>query len=129
VTDRTARVMVIDDNPLSRELVTAVLEPVGCDIVTAATAEAGLELARTLPLDLILLDVRLPGMSGFEAIRIIRADPVLRTLPVVAVTAQAMQGDEAVALRAGFDAYVSKPIDNRRLRELVRGYLHLPGPS
>jgi CheY-like chemotaxis protein len=129
VTDRPARVLVIEDNPLSRELVTAVLESVGCDIVTAESAEVGLELARTLPLDLILLDVRLPGMSGFEAIRIIRADPELRTLPVVAVTAQAMQGDEITALRAGFDAYLSKPIDNRRLRELVRGYLQLPGPS
>lgn len=126
MTARRARVLVIEDNPLSRELVSAVLESVGCEIVTTGSAEAGLELARTLELDLILLDMRLPGMSGFEAIRLIRADPALQTLPVVAVTAQAMQGDEASALRAGFDAYLSKPIDNRRLRELVRAYLPPP---
>ena len=129
MTDRVSRVLVIEDNPLSRELVFAVLESLGCDIITAASAEEGLELAQSLQLDLILLDLRLPGMSGYEAIRMIREHPVLRSVPVVAVTAQAMQGDEASALRAGFDAYLTKPIDNRRLRELVRGYLHLPGPS
>jgi CheY-like chemotaxis protein len=129
VTERVSRVLVIEDNPLSRELVFAVLESLGCDIVTAGSAEEGLELAQSLEPDLILLDLRLPGMSGYEAIRVIREHPVLRSVPVVAVTAQAMQGDEATALRAGFDAYLSKPIDNRRLRELVRGYLHLPGPS
>jgi CheY-like chemotaxis protein len=121
-------VLLVEDNPLSRELVIAVLEPLGCEIVTAASAEEGLELAQSLPLDLILLDMRLPGMSGYEAIRAIRDQATLRELPVVAVTAQAMQGDEASVLRAGFDAYISKPIDNRRLRELVRGYLQLPDP-
>jgi CheY-like chemotaxis protein len=129
VTDRMSRVLVIEDNPLGRELVFAVLESLGCDIVTAGSAEEGLELAQSLELDLILLDLRLPGMSGYEAIRIIRDHPVLRSTPVVAVTAQAMQGDEASALRAGFDAYLSKPIDNRQLRDVVRGYLRLPGPS
>lgn len=129
MTDRVSRVLVIEDNPLSRELVSAVLESLGCDVVTAGSAEEGLELAQSLELDLILLDLRLPGMSGYEAIRMIRDHPVLRSVPVVAVTAQAMQGDEASALRAGFDAYLTKPIDNRRLRDLVRGYLRLPGPS
>lgn len=120
---------MIEDNPLSRELVSAVLESLGCDIVTAGSAEEGLERAQSLEPDLILLDLRLPGMSGYEAIRIIREHPVLRSVPVVAVTAQAMQGDEAAALRTGFDAYLSKPIDNHRLRELVRGYLRWPGAS
>jgi CheY-like chemotaxis protein len=124
-----SRVLVIEDNPLSRELVFAVLESLGCDVVTAGSAEEGLELAQSLELDLILLDLRLPGMSGYEAMRVIREHPALRSVPVVAVTAQAMQGDEASVLRAGFDAYLSKPIDNRRLRDMVRGYLHLPGPS
>ena len=129
MTDRVSRVLVIEDNPLSRELVFAVLESLGCDTVTAGSAEEGLELAESMELDLILLDLRLPGMSGYEAIAVIRRHPVLGSVPVVAVTAQAMQGDEASALRAGFDAYLSKPIDNQRLRELVRGYLRLPGPS
>ena len=129
MTDRVSRVLVIEDNPLSRELVFAVLESLGCDTVTAGSAEEGLELAESMELDLILLDLRLPGRSGYEAIAVIRRHPVLGSVPVVAVTAQAMQGDEASALRAGFDAYLSKPIDNQRLRELVRGYLRLPGPS
>ena len=128
MTDRVFRVLVIEDNPLSRELVTAVLESVGCDIVTAGSAETGLELAHRVPLDLILLDLRLPGMSGLDAIRTIRADPVLTDLPVVALTAQAMHGDETGALAAGFDAYISKPIDNQRLRDVVREYLQLRLP-
>lgn len=129
MTDRVFRVLVIEDNPLSRELVTAVLEPVGCDIVTAGSAETGLELAHRVALDLILLDLRLPGMSGVDAIRIIRSDPVLADLPVIALTAQAMQGDEAGALAAGFDAYISKPIDNQRLRDVVREFLQHRMPS
>jgi CheY-like chemotaxis protein len=128
VTDRVARVLMVDDNALSRELVAAVLELLGCDVVTAASAEEGLALADTLPPDVILLDMRLPGMSGSEALRVIREHPRLRGLPVIAITAHAMHGDEASALRAGFDAYLSKPIDNRRLRDLVRGYLELRSP-
>jgi len=117
------RVLVIEDNPLNLELVSGVLESLGCDIVPAGTAELGLQLATQAPPDVILLDMWLPGMSGEEAIRLIRQDRALRDIPVIAITAQAMRGDEASALRLGFDAWISKPIDNRRLRELVRGYL------
>lgn len=117
------RVLVIEDNALSLELVTVVLESIQCEVVPAGSAELGLQLALAEPVDLILLDLRLPGMSGHEAIRLIRQHASLRAIPVIAVTAQAMHGDEAEALRAGFDAYLSKPINNARLRELVRGYL------
>jgi two-component system cell cycle response regulator DivK len=121
----TGRVLVIEDNPLNLELVAAVLESLGCEIVPAASAELGLELAIQSPPDVILLDMWLPGMSGEDAIRFIRQHESLARIPVIAITAQAMRGDEASALRLGFDAWVSKPIDNRRLRELVRGYLHV----
>jgi two-component system cell cycle response regulator len=124
VTDGAARVLVIEDHPLSRELVVAVLESLDCDVVAAESAEAGLALAQASPPDLILLDLRLPGWSGFEALHRIRAHPALHGVPVIAVTAQAMHGDEASVRRAGFDAYLSKPIDARRLRELVRDHLH-----
>lgn len=129
MTERAGRVLVIDDNPLSRELVIAVLDSLACDVVTAATAEAGLALAAAERPDLILLDMRLPGMSGWDAIRAIRGRPEWQGVPVVAVTAQAMHGDEARAVRAGFGAYLTKPIDNRRLREIVREYLLARRPA
>jgi CheY-like chemotaxis protein len=115
--------MVIEDNALNLELVSGVLEACDCEVVAARTAEEGLALAEAMRPDLILLDIRLPGMSGETAIGIIRSDPRLRAVPVIAVTAQVMQGDEAAALRAGFDAFLSKPIDTRRLRDLVEAHL------
>jgi CheY-like chemotaxis protein len=119
------RVLVIEDNLLNLELVSGVLESCQCDVITARTAEEGLDLAETMRPDLVLLDIRLPGMSGETAIGIIRSDPRLRGLPVIAVTAQVMQGDEAAALQAGFDAFLSKPIDTRRLRDLVDVHLRV----
>lgn len=117
------QVLVIEDNPLNMELVEGVLSTLVCRVVPAHSAEEGLILARTSRPDVILLDMRLPGMSGLEAIRQIRDDALLGDVPVVAISAQAMHGAESAALRAGFDAYLSKPIDNRKLRELVSGYL------
>ncbi|HEY4101075.1 MAG TPA: response regulator [Gemmatimonadales bacterium] len=122
------RVLVIEDNLLNLELVSGVLESCRCDVITARTAEEGLDLAETMHPDLVLLDIRLPGMSGEAAISIIRSDPRLRGLPVIAVTAQVMQGDEAAALQAGFDAFLSKPIDTRRLRDLVDVHLRVRTP-
>lgn len=88
-------------------------------MVGARTAEEGLRLARTERPDLILLDVRLPGMDGLAAVRALKRDPETRTILTVAMTAQAMAGDEAAALAAGFDAYVTKPIDTRTFPALV----------
>ncbi|HEY4321700.1 MAG TPA: response regulator [Gemmatimonadales bacterium] len=116
-------VLVIEDNQLNMELITAMLEPLGCVVIPAESAEEGIALAEADPPNLILLDIRLPGMSGNEAVGVIRAHPDLRRIPVIAVTAQAMQGDEEQAIQLGFDAYVSKPINSQRLRELVRSYL------
>ena len=119
------RVLVIEDDALNLELVSGALEACDCEVVAARTAEEGLALAGVARPDLVLLDIRLPGMSGETAIGIIRSDPRLRTLPVIAVTAQVMQGDETAALRAGFDAFLSKPIDMRRLRDLVETHLRV----
>ena len=118
-----SRVLIVEDNPLGRELIVAVLETLECEIVATASAEEALAVAATSPPDLVLLDLRLPGMSGMEALAGFRCLPGLHGLPVIAVTAQAMHGDDAIVREAGFDAYLSKPIDTGRLRDLVRQYL------
>lgn len=117
------RVLVVEDNPLNRELVADVLESMECEVTLVPSAEEGLRVLATTTPDLILLDMRLPGMSGVEAVTLIRANPALLATPVVAVTAQAMRGDDGAALRAGFDGYVSKPIDTITLRNVVRAQL------
>ncbi|HET9706667.1 MAG TPA: response regulator [Gemmatimonadales bacterium] len=109
----------MEDNALNLELATEMLGAHGYVVLQARTAEDGLRLARSDRPDLILLDVRLPGMDGLAAVRTLKADARTSAIPTVAMTAQAMAGDEAEARRAGFDAYVTKPIDTRTLPRLV----------
>jgi CheY-like chemotaxis protein len=105
------RVLVVEDTPLNLELITEVLEHAGHTVLAATTAADGLLLARTALPDVVLMDIRLPGMDGYEATRRLRQDPALQHLPVIALTAQAMRGDSAAAIDAGCDAYISKPIN------------------
>lgn len=117
----TLRVLVIEDVALNLELITEVLETAGHTVYSADTATLGLERARALVPDVVLMDIRLPDMDGYEATRRLRAEPALAGLPVIALTAQAMRGDEDAALAAGCDAYISKPIDIRGIAaEIVR---------
>ncbi len=126
--DAVQRILVIEDNPVNLELVLAILEPVGCQILTAGTAEVGLQIARTERPDLILLDVHLPGMSGYEVAPRLKADPATAAIPIVAVTAQAMRGEETRARDAGCDALLTKPVDADLLRKTVRRLLDgVPG--
>ncbi len=126
--DAVPRILVIEDNPVNLELVLAILEPVGCQILTAGTAEVGLQIARTERPDLILLDVHLPGMSGYEVAPRLKADPATTAIPIVAVTAQAMRGEETRARDAGCDALLTKPVDADLLRKTVRRLLDdVPG--
>lgn len=118
-----ARVLVIEDTPMNQELVTDLLDGLGCDVMAAASAEEGLELARRQRPDLILMDVSLPGLDGLAATRALKADPATRDIRVVVLTAHAMRGDEARALAAGCDGYLSKPIDTRRFKECITGLL------
>ena len=117
------RILVIEDNPLNLELVLDLLDVFGSDVETATTAEEGLELAFRHPPDLILLDVRLPGMDGLEAVRRLKGDPRTAAVPTLALTAQAMKGDEDDARGAGFDGYVAKPIDTRAFPETILRHL------
>jgi CheY-like chemotaxis protein len=117
------RVLVVEDNAVNLELVVALLEHEGCEVLVAETADAGLGLARTGCPDLILMDVQLPGMTGYEATRHLKADPRTAKIPVVALTAQAMRGDEARAAEAGCVGYLTKPLDADSFREVLRRFL------
>jgi len=114
-----AWILVIEDNAANLELVTDVLEASRFRVTPARTAEEGLRLARELLPDLILMDLSLPGMDGLAATRVLKADAATCHLPVVALTAHAMRGDAAMALQAGCDGYLVKPIDTRTFPETI----------
>jgi two-component system cell cycle response regulator len=106
----TARILVIEDNDENLELMTYLLRAFGHTAFTARDGEAGLEVARREPLDLILCDLQMPKLDGFGVARVVRGDRHLARLPLVAVTAFAMRDDRERVLAAGFDGYVTKPI-------------------
>jgi two-component system, cell cycle response regulator DivK len=119
-------ILVVEDNPLNLELVRDVLTTAGMKVVEARTAQEGLAAASELKPTLILLDIRLPGMDGFAVLERLKADSATASIPVVALTAQAMVGDREQALAAGFTAYIPKPIDTRTLANQVRALLDPP---
>ena len=117
------RILLIEDNPANMKLLSFLLASHGYDVRKAANAEAALvALEGELP-RMILMDLQLPGMDGFELTRRLKSDSRTRDVLIVAVTAYAMQGDERKARDAGCDGYITKPIDTRRLPELVARYL------
>ncbi len=118
---RRDRVLIIEDDALNRELLQAVLEGAGFETHCADDAKTGLQLARRLHPDVILMDVQLPETDGLEATRMLRADAATVAIPVVAVTAHVKKEDEARCLEAGCVLHVSKPVDTRELPALVRG--------
>ena len=121
-----ARVLIIEDNPTNLKLATFLLQSVGHTVLSATDAEAGLARARAERPDLILMDVQLPGMSGLEATTQLKADAATRAIPVVALTALAMKGDEERIRAAGCDGYIAKPM---RYQELIATVdTHLPRP-
>ena len=112
-------VLIIDDHPINLKLASEVLLASDYRVVVAADAEQAQQLLTTLVPDLILMDIALPGMDGLALTKIIKADPRLRRVPVVALTAYAMRGDELKAFDAGCDGYITKPIDTRALVQQV----------
>ncbi len=118
-----ATILLVEDTPANRALATKLLSAAGHDVLTAETAEAGIVLARDRRPDLVLLDLGLPGMDGWEALTAIRADDRSAGLRVVAFTAHAMVGDRERALAWGFDGYLSKPIEFDTFADAVAGYL------
>jgi two-component system, cell cycle response regulator DivK len=116
------QVLIVEDNERSMKLFRDVLEVTGYRTLQASTAAQAIELARQHLPDVVLMDVRLPDVDGVEALRRIRTDARTAFLPVVAVTAQAMDGDGERFLRAGFDAYLPKPVDVTELLGVVEQY-------
>jgi CheY-like chemotaxis protein len=115
MTTADAVVLIVEDNPRNMKLVRDVLNHGNFRTLEAASAEEGLVLARAAQPALVLMDVQLPGMDGVEALGHLRADPATAGLPVVALTAFAMKDDRERFLAAGFDGYLEKPLDIRRL--------------
>ena len=103
-------ILVIEDDPNSLLLTRAVLQQAGHTVLSADHAAGGLELARERHPDLILMDIQLPGMDGYAATRLLKADPATAGIPVCALTAHAMKGDEQKARLAGCDGYLAKPL-------------------
>jgi two-component system cell cycle response regulator DivK len=119
------RILVVEDNPKNLKLVRDVLTYAGFEVIEATSGEDGVRLAAESVPDLILMDLQLPGIDGAEALRQIRAGE--RQVPVVAVTAFAMNNDRTRAFDAGFDGYVEKPISVRALPQQVTDFLKLGG--
>lgn len=114
-----ARILIVEDSQANMELFRALLSFAGHTTLAAGRALPGIEIAKTETLDLILMDIQMPGMNGIEAARILRADPRTRDIPIVALTAMAMRGDREQLLDAGFDGYIAKPIDTLRFLDEV----------
>jgi two-component system cell cycle response regulator DivK len=117
------RILVVEDNPLNLKLVRDVLTASGYEVVEAQTGEDGVSLAADCAPDLVLMDLQLPGIDGYEALRLIREDPRVGEVPIVALTAFAMREDRERTARAGFDGYLSKPISVRDLPAQVGDFL------
>lgn len=113
------RILIVEDKATSRELLRTVLEQQGHWVIEAKDGEEAVQHLKTATLDLVLLDLQIPIRNGYDVLRLIRKDDRLAGLPVVALTASAMQGDREKALAAGFTGYIAKPVGPAQLREEI----------
>jgi len=120
------KVLVVDDDADNRRIVAKVLLAEGYEVIEAIDGLEALAQARTALPDLILMDLSLPSLDGWEATRRLKLDPVTQAIPVVALTAFAMRGDEEEARAAGCDDYLSKPVRPAAIREMTRKYTSRP---
>jgi len=120
-------ILIVDDNALNLKLARMVLAGEGYEIRTAADAQEALAVLRSFRPRVILMDLQMPGLDGFELTRRLKSDPATRGISVVAITAYAMKGDEERAREAGCDGYVTKPIDTRALPGVIARHLANPG--
>jgi two-component system cell cycle response regulator DivK len=119
----TQRILVVEDQEDNRRIIRDLLTSVGYELIEALDGEAGVRLAKEHRPDLILMDIQLPGLDGYEATRRIKADPELGAIPIVVVTSYALSGDDRKAKAAGCDAYVAKPFSPRHLLATIRKFL------
>lgn len=120
-------ILIIEDNEMNLELATTLLEMNGFAVVSARTGEEGLQLAHKLLPDLILMDFSLPGMDGLTVTRNLKTNPTTCHLAVIGLSANAMKGDEQVALNAGCDGYLTKPIDTRTFVSTIKNFIPTNG--
>ena len=118
-----ATILIVEDNPTNMKLSMFLLESADHTVLAATNAETGLMLAREGRPDLILMDIQLPGMDGLEATTLLKADEATRDIPVIALTALAMKGDEERILAAGCDGYIAKPLDYKDFLATVKARL------
>jgi two-component system cell cycle response regulator DivK len=117
------RILAVDDQEDNRRILRDLLTSAGYEVIEATTGEDAVAFAESRAPDLILMDIQLPGIDGYEATRRIKANPRLRQIPLIVVTSYALSGDDAKAYSAGANAYVSKPFSPRALLAKVREYL------
>lgn len=122
-------ILVIDDNAINLRLLNDMLLSQGYKVTTAESGKEGIEQAESLFPKLILLDVQMPTMSGKEVLKQLRADKELEPIPIIAVTALAMSGDEQSLLDYGFNAYISKPVRLKTLMEIVNEFVDKPSET
>jgi two-component system cell cycle response regulator DivK len=113
------RILVAEDRPTSLELIRTVLESAGHEVIEALDGQQAIEKASDNPVDLVLLDLQMPKVNGFGVLAELREDPRYAHIPIVALTASAMQGDRERALAAGFSSYVTKPVELTVLRSEI----------
>jgi two-component system cell cycle response regulator DivK len=118
-----AKVLIVEDNPANMTLAVFLLESAGHAVLVARDAEAGLTLAREQRPDLILMDIQLPGMDGLEATMLLKREDATRAIPVIALTALAMKGDEERIRAAGCDGYIAKPLAYRDFLATISAHL------
>ena len=117
------RILVVEDNEDNRRILRDLLTSAGCEVIEAVTGEDGIALAESRRPALILMDLRLPILDGYEATRCIKANPALSRIPIIAVSSYALNGDDVQAFEAGCDAFISKPFSPRELLAKIREYL------
>jgi two-component system cell cycle response regulator DivK len=119
----TKRILIVEDQEDLRGMLRDLLSGTGYTVIEAADGEAGVAKAKSERPDLVLMDIQMPVIDGYEATRRIKADPALQPVPIVAVSSFAMKGDEEKARAAGCDNYVTKPYSPLQLLKIIRGYL------
>ena len=119
----TKRILVVEDQEDNRQIIRDLVTSVGYEMIEAVDGEQGVALAAQHKPDLILMDIQLPVLDGYEATRRIKAQPELKAIPVIAVTSYALSGDDQKAFAAGCDGYVTKPFSPRQLLAKIREHL------
>jgi len=125
----TLKALLVEDNENNRYLLRLLLEQAGFTVVTAEEGKLGIAMAREEHPDVILLDIQMPEMDGYEVATVLKSDPALRRIPIVGVSSFAMPGDREKAIRSGFAGYIEKPVDPERFADSVKTFLRNVAPD